>query len=424
MSWSDKEIDKLFQEMDNKASFEFQESYWAEMEQMLHKKQANKKFVWWLNGWILLPIAMILIGSTVAFSFKRNKAVSVAETASSNPSLATAPVTKAHSAEEISAMKAEGRMTISESNIVVNEHVENAKATVLTKTELNTISPKETVLVNGNNSPKVVVKKTPQILQEDVLASNTGNSNEVKMSDGSNKNEQQYIDSMKAKEVIAINENQTLEVKQDNNIEKQVLKKAPWQMYIGVGTGMASNLQAKNNHYGAGIIRFEYGFSKAFNRFTIAPSIAVENTFGTSVSLENRYVSYDFIRKENMQQYKYNRFTNFMAPIRLGYALGKSQKHQLQAIIAPTFTMYNNLLYQEKSNGKVVAKDQYFNQDLGLNRFFVNVGFGYNYQITRSVSIGFEYNNNIGLNRKKALAANFVGKADHQFIIQLRYFIK
>lgn len=113
-----------------------------------------------------------------------------------------------------------------------------------------------------------------------------------------------------------------------------------------------------------------------------------------------------------------------MIPIRAGYFVGKNQRSHIQLVAMPAFTIYNNLVYKEFSNDKIVTKDEFFNQDIGLNRFFVNVGVGYDFMITNNCSLGFEYNNNLGLNRKKLLSNAYTTKSDHQFIIQLRYFIK
>jgi len=200
--------------------------------------------------------------------------------------------------------------------------------------------------------------------------------------------------------------------------------KPKWNMYVGAGIGMVTNLGLSGKHYGAGVVRLEYGISKAFGRFTVSPAIAIESTFGTSVSFVNKYYEYDFIRNEKMQEYNYNRFTNVLIPVRAGYYLGKSRKSHLQLMVAPVFMLNNNLVYKESKNGVLMAKDEYFNQHLGLNGFYLNLGIGYSFMLSRNCSLGLEYNNNLGMNRDKSLSGLSQSKTDHQFIIQLRYFIK
>ena len=72
MNLSDKDMETLFQDMDNKASFEFQDAYWTEMEQLLATKKSKKKIAWWLNGWILIPTLLVfsMVGTVGVLTFR------------------------------------------------------------------------------------------------------------------------------------------------------------------------------------------------------------------------------------------------------------------------------------------------------------------------------------------------------------------
>ena len=53
MSWTDKEMDKLFQKEAGKQSFEYKDAYWKEMEAMLPVAKKGD-FLWFLTSvcWI------------------------------------------------------------------------------------------------------------------------------------------------------------------------------------------------------------------------------------------------------------------------------------------------------------------------------------------------------------------------------------
>src|SRR5690554_6877296 len=72
MSLSDKDIDTLFQRMDEKASVEYKDAYWTEMQQLLNVQERKRGFVWWLNGWVLIP-AGLLLATVTAMGFSMRK---------------------------------------------------------------------------------------------------------------------------------------------------------------------------------------------------------------------------------------------------------------------------------------------------------------------------------------------------------------
>lgn len=438
MKWSDKEIDEMFQEIDNKASFEFQESYWVEMEQMLNAKQKKKGFVWWLNGWILIPISVLIFGSgAFAYIAKKNQ---LKNTVTSQRASLKHNTVENVTSDNLAIVKSEQPDLQTEplrNNDNIETSTEQTNSLNFAKIPKNNRLNRYFITKNLETSSITPVNTANNLTKSDSPSeTNFAAESNVQSSEGKNSNsEESTVNNIEVnqQDLAKINDTSVsdsttntriTEQSPDNLIDKANAQKASWRMYIAAGAGLSSNLKTGKNHTGAGVIRLEYGVSKTWGRFTFSPAIAFENSFGTSVSLENNYVSYDFIRSDNKQVYSYNRFTNFMVPIRLGCVLGKKQTSHLQFITSPVVSLYNNLLYKEFSNGKLVKKDEYFNQNLALNRFYMTVGIGYNYQLSNSISIGFEYYNNLGLNRKKQFASNYVGKADHQFIIQLRYFIK
>ena len=72
MSLSDKDIDTLFQRMDEKASVKYKDAYWTEMQQLLNVQERKRGFVWWLNGWVLIP-AGLLLATVTAMGFSMRK---------------------------------------------------------------------------------------------------------------------------------------------------------------------------------------------------------------------------------------------------------------------------------------------------------------------------------------------------------------
>ncbi len=427
MSLSEKDIDKLFQQMDGKASLEYKDAYWTEMEQLLNTQQRKKGFVWWLNGWLLIPTGLLL-ATVAAMGFSMRKTVAPSEIAKN------APIT------------IESELLVQNSNI----HTASIHPKSLSQSTNHYSTPfrqqgkandkgdnSHANNTHQNNKNSIPLKETKEL-----LPSTNKSSEELNLNITTKEEKFNALDTLVASAIISPVENNTYQLQDYTTPETDVVTqtsleetkasildkgdqmKQKWRMYIGGGIGMSSNLQAPKTHQGAGVVRLEYGTSKAFNRFTFSSAIAIENTFGNSLNIENKYVSYDLKRNDNRQVYNYNRFTNIMAPIRLGYFVGKNQRSHIQLVAMPAFTIYNNLVYKEFSNENLVTKDEYFNQDVALNRFFVNIGIGYDFMITNNCSLGFEYNNNLGLNRKKSLSSSYTAKSDHQFIIQLRYFIR
>ncbi len=427
MSLSEKDIDKLFQQMDGKASLEYKDAYWTEMEQLLNTQQRKKGFVWWLNGWLLIPTGLLL-ATVAAMGFSMRKTVAHSEIAKTAPVTiesellvqnSNIPTASIHA--EISSQSTNHYSTPIKQQGKTNNKGNNSYANNTRQNSENSTPLKETkeLLTSTNKSPE---KNNSHITTKEVESVTLDTPVALAIITPVEKNANQLQDNTTIETDVATQTSS--EETSASILDKGDKMKQKWRMYIGGGIGMSSNLQAPKTHQGAGVVRLEYGMNKAFNRFTFSSAIAIENTFGNSLSIENKYVSYDLKRNDNRQVYNYNRFTNIMVPIRLGYFVGKNQRSHIQLVAMPSFTIYNNLVYKEFSNEKLVAKDEYFNQDVALNRFFVNVGIGYDFMITNNCSLGFEYNNNLGLNRKKSLSSSYTAKSDHQFIIQLRYFIR
>lgn len=431
MNLSDKDIDQLFQQADGKASFEFKDAYWSEMQQMLQKKDRRKGVAWWLNVWFLLPVSLLLSLSMMAGFSGRGNADQEIAADKENGTVELLKVSLNTSALNGLEKEAESRSeTIVETSQnyspvrVMNSSSEqlfhsDEKGTgnIRTHNQLTGISEGNKRSITNSQVeeyPSSVIQKENDIIAlKNEIAAIISENTVVKTDLPESETD---VDSTEATQVAATSSTGSL-------VPDPALK-SKWNMYVGAGVGMVTNLGLSGKHYGAGVVRLEYGVSKAFGRFTVSPAIAIESTFGTSVSIVNKYYEYDFIRNEKVQEYNYNRFTNILIPLRVGYYLGKNRKSHLQVMGAPVFMLNNNLVYRESKNGVLMAKDEYFNQHLGLNRFYLNLGIGYSFMLSGNCSLGMEYNNNLGMNRDKALSGLSQSKADHQFIIQLRYFIK
>lgn len=440
MSLSDKDIDTLFQRMDEKASVEYKDAYWTEMQQLLNVQERKRGFVWWLNGWVLIP-AGLLLATVTAMGFSMRKP-SISTEIVKNTSFVTDVdrVAQENDTQLVNFYRPTSDKLTSRSSVPVEQNQVRAKVAGQ-KVAANTFTSSTNSTVKTNEGNELFADKS-QFNGTNVLADTRKVSSLditvapiIELETPSLDTPIERMNGATLEKDTMPNQGdailQTDAITEKTNTEntaaildKDDKMKQKWRMYVGGGLGMSSNLHIAKAHRGAGIVRLEYGFSRAFNRFSFSSAVAVENTFGNSLGLENKYVSYDFKRNDNRQEYTYNRLTNFMIPIRAGYFVGKNQRSHIQLVAMPAFTIYNNLVYKEFSNDKIVTKDEFFNQDIGLNRFFVNVGVGYDFMITNNCSLGFEYNNNLGLNRKKLLSNAYTTKSDHQFIIQLRYFIK
>lgn len=440
MSLSDKDIDTLFQRMDEKASVKYKDAYWTEMQQLLNVQERKRGFVWWLNGWVLIP-AGLLLATVTAMGFSMRK-----------PSISTEIVKNTSFVTDVDRVAQENDTQLvnfyrpTSDKLTSRSSVTAEKSEMLTKADVkkaisntfNSSKKSEIKMKEVNELPTVKSQLNDANVLGDTRKVSSSNSTAVKTTELETPSLDTSIEVVNAvtleKDTMQNQDDATLQMdiitetmNEENTtaiLDRDDKMKQKWRMYVGGGLGMSSNLHIAKAHRGAGIVRLEYGFSRAFNRFSFSSAVAVENTFGNSLGLENKYVSYDFKRNDNRQEYTYNRLTNFMIPIRAGYFVGKNQRNHIQLVAMPVFTIYNNLVYKEFSNDKIVTKDEFFNQDIGLNRFFVNVGVGYDFMITNNCSLGFEYNNNLGLNRKKSFSNAYTTKSDHQFIIQLRYFIK
>lgn len=428
MNLSDKDIDQLFQQADGKASFEFKDAYWSEMQQILQKKDRRKAVAWWLNVWFLLPVSLLLSLSIMAgFSGRGNtdQEIAVEEETGIAELLKVSLNTSKLKTEDESPSEMNIKMVqnysleraVSGSSVQSFRNDEKGNGKIRTYNQSAGISAGNKRITNNSRVEEyhssVIPEENDVIAQENETMEIISENPVITMDSPDSETD---ADSAEAAQEAVTSLTESL-------VSNPALK-PKWNMYVGAGIGMVTNLGLSGKHYGAGVVRLEYGISKAFGRFTVSPAIAIESTFGTSVSFVNKYYEYDFIRNEKMQEYNYNRFTNVLIPVRAGYYLGKSRKSHLQFMVAPVFMLNNNLVYKESKNGVLMAKDEYFNQHLGLNRFYLNLGIGYSFMLSRNCSLGLEYNNNLGMNRDKSLSGLSQSKTDHQFIIQLRYFIK
>lgn len=428
MNLSDKDIDQLFQQADGKASFEFKDAYWSEMQQILQKKDRRKAVAWWLNVWFLLPVSLLLSLSIMAgFSGRGNTDQEIAveeETGIAElleVSLNTSKLkTEDESPSEMNIKTVQNyslERAVSGSSVQSFRNGEKGNGKIRTYNQSAGISAGNKRITNNSRVEEyhssVIPEENDVIAQENETMEIISENPVITMDSPDSETD---ADSAEAVQEAVTSLTESL-------VSDPALK-PKWNMYVGAGIGMVTNLGLSGKHYGAGVVRLEYGISKAFGRFTVSPAIAIESTFGTSVSFVNKYYEYDFIRNEKIQEYNYNRFTNVLIPVRAGYYLGKSRKSHLQLMVAPVFMLNNNLVYKESKNGVLMAKDEYFNQHLGLNGFYLNLGIGYSFMLSRNCSLGLEYNNNLGMNRDKSLSGLSQSKTDHQFIIQLRYFIK
>lgn len=68
MSWSDQDIDKLFQQAKQPEIPPFQESFWTEMEALLPEQKRKKVAVWWWAGGTAVVAVLLTIGLTVSLN--------------------------------------------------------------------------------------------------------------------------------------------------------------------------------------------------------------------------------------------------------------------------------------------------------------------------------------------------------------------
>lgn len=439
MKFTDNDIDKLFQDMDDKAPVEFKESYWKEMEQMLPQKK-KRIFPFWLKSLMLIPISGF--SALIYFGLQNNNSKNIASQSSMTNQKINSSIEYANHQKSVKTFPIDGYST-KETNISISKIEKQQTYNSLAHLESKKIFQNKYIPSKVQNSQvesqtlnsKILdsylthyfnYETSTQVVDSAQNSLSTDMENRVPNDFIINDIENRIVNNTEPvnQEDILLNSNQALNTEVENLINNKVIKPSTWKMYLGFGAGVLTNLGLDEKSYNAGIFKIEYGVDKSFGRFHIDMGIGIENSFGKSVLMHNLYTTYDGMRNEHTQEYAYNRFTNFVIPIGFGIHLGKLGRHNIELKALPQFNFYNNVIYQETKNGELTANEQYFDQDLGIRKLYISGGISYSYLIKSNLALSFEYFNNFGTNLDKHYEKIQQSKSNHQFLITLRYYLK
>lgn len=415
MKFTDHDIEEMFQGLDAKAPVAFKDAYWTEMEQLLIQKEKSKKGSWWFLGW-LIPIiglsSFFLIGfysnmnihSTALNDVNNQKNKESRINYSQVVSLPTSYDFQLEARSE-KFFSQENHLSQNHSKILSNSSKGNVVPLSIFQDEISSVIDLEADHKEDEIEVRNVVNSEENRLVSTEIVENIALAESISV-DSINKTELNEVENQLAEENFS-----SLNLKPKRSIG----------MYVALGAGVQSNFSFNNHSLTAGIIRFEYGFTKQFGRFVLSPSIGLESTFGRSYSFENIYVTYDLVRNDHQQIYNYNRTTNALLTLRGHFIVGASQRHEVGVMVSSAFNLYNNVVYEEYKNEEKIVRNEYFNQNLGLNRVFVLSGITYSYWLRDNLSLGVEVNSNFGTFGKKSFKVFQPSKANYQVFFNLKY---
>ncbi len=383
MSWSDKDIDKLFSENAH-PEVPFQESYWAEMEAMLPPTPpAKKPFAWFKFSLGVAASTLIIVA---LYNLPQN-----------SESSAYSRTSNIHG--EISGNK--------KMNNIFANHIKTAAQNnkLIKETEIEVDTPENDKNHKLNNSGKGlshkdVISKGGQYFSignknenskggfvkgEIVIAENNpDNINNISIDNSNylyNRLTTNKINTLDTKEINFNTEFPSIALLNDVEFVKIPSRLTYFvDVYGGIGQSLIANGNTLTTNFGAAV-----GVNKQYGRYILGAGLGFVGVRYNNFKFDEKSTYYSFTKTTYRNNFNYQYLYNFQIPLQLARV---TKFGTIELNIAPGYTFQSQLDYEFYENESIVRRNQVYGETRGYNKFSLQTGLGYRIPICGSWEFG------------------------------------
>ena len=448
MSWTDKEIDNLFNESAAAQSFEYDNAYFTEMEAAsLPVNKTGKDFLW--MGTALLFIAVLTVGyfvnNTTENSFngtnnqlanlevingtttdsksstdKQQSANSTAEVSdrnekSLNTELTTAGVTDATSSNSKGIIGQNSASSSSQEKETITSTV-NLNPTALVA-ENGTITP---VNPSGQNATGSNGEQVINLTQENPVLTSTG-STEIRSDIASPKVKRELdIERMPITGLLSTKSANGIDQGLDRSLMLNALPvlgqlRPKSAFYLELNGGVSQSLitpsEFTSTSYGGG-----FGVESYFGKFNLTTGLNFKLSEHKDLSLTRSAYHYDFGSTLNTGTYDYGKIYSIELPISLGYTFGK---HNVNIGVRPSVLIGAKVMHRSFENKELTEAEVSYESADGLKRFGLKPTLGYSYHINKW-TIGA----NVGVQLMQSVNEEFINGFNNGFPVDGQVYLR
>lgn len=423
MSWSDKEIDKLFKENADAKSFEYKDEYWNEMEALLPSSR-GKDFLWMFTSiaFIGLLLTSEMVGENRMIAMNQSETALVAE--NSSQALTNKYSNEANGTEVVSEQnndeltKNESSDSFTADNAV---HQTPSESTPFTEEQLTTSNDLEENSVKGS----LTVSTETSIVSENVTSVDSDVVSDIDDLEDKSVEIDQLID-------IELNSiEDVLSFKPMTNVDglfvnreiqaseapiMSPIKPIQTKIYIAGLGGLSQSMVTPSDKVsssfgiGAGVQLRKGGF--LFN-LGVNGIVGIHN----DIILSRESKVYGFGSTFYKYELKYKTIYNIEGDFSVGYQFRKSI---FSLGVRPSYVVGTEVGMRTQENEADFVQEKYYGYFDGINRLGVKPMIGYTYKFGSGLSIGI----NAGVQLMPLVKNDFVNGVSNKFPIDGQLILK
>ncbi len=391
MSWTDEEIDKLFQDSANAQSFEYDNAYFREIEAALPVTKKGNDFLW--MGMAMLFIVALTSGyfmndsSENRINGTENQLAQVelnkSETLGSNSRSET-------NQTEINKAEITDQTTGSELNVLDGSHKviktrQNGQTASLSAKnpliELNA-SDKMAISVAEENA-RIAIGKAHRVTDEKLLAEAQVKAQDARIEIQADRAQ---LDTKQLPISATLKSKSVSEI--DQNLDRTVLAstfpvfgqlRPKSAFYLELNSGMSQSLITPEVYssvsYGGGI-----GIESYLENFNLNTGLNLKVSNYRDLELTRTWKQYNFGSTSGMDNYNYKNIYSLELPITLGYNFGQ---HNFNIGVRPSLLIGAKITHQSFLNEELTRSEEIYGFAGGLKRFGLKPTIGYAFHMNK-----------------------------------------
>lgn len=397
MSWTDEEIDKLFNESANTQSFKYDDAYFSEIEAALPINKKGKDFLW--MGTAMLFIVALTTGYFVTNSNENtlnsynDQLANLELNTENNRNIGNTVNSKSttgenkSSANSLTAQQLKNQLnTDSEDVSTINGNDASlASLSNLKKPNTSSTDKSEPTWINLNkpNASTFLTRVDPafnmplELVSKPIIIDivNTNGLLNLSLADASAEME---TSSLETKSITQIDQNLDRSIMPSAlPLLSQIRPKATFyvELNAGVSQSFIASSGAKTSSFGGGV-----GIESYFGNFNLTTGLNFKHSNVNDLSYSGAGIKYGFGSVFRAGNVNYEKMYSIEIPISFGYNFGK---HNLNVGVRPSILI--GAKYQEAAfeNGQLTRSEETIGFTDGLKRFGVKPTIGYAYHMNK-----------------------------------------
>jgi len=423
MSWSDKEIDKLFKENSDTKSFKYKDEYWSEMEALLPSNR-GKDFLWMFTSIVFIGLLLTseMMGENRMIAMNQSETALVAE--NSSQALTNENSNEANGVEVVPEQKSKEFTKNESSNSYNADHTESqtpSKRTPFTEEQLTASNDLEENSVKGS----LIVSTETSIVSENVTSVDSDVLSDIDdLVDMSVETDQlidaefnPLVDVLSFKPMINVDGLfVNLEIQASEAPIISPIKPIQTKIYVAGLGGLSQSMVTPSDKVSSS---FGIGAGVQLRKGSFLFNLGVNGTVGihNDIILSRESKVYGFGSTFYKYELKYNNIYNIEGDFSVGYQFRKSI---FSLGVRPSYVLGTEVGMRTQENEADFVQEKHYGYFDGINRLGVKPMIGYAYKFGSGLSIGI----NAGVQLIPLVKNDFVSGISNKFPIDGQLILK